>query len=262
MRAEVEVVARTIRRRYNEPITLQELAASIYISPFHFLRVFQSATGLTPGRFLTAVRVFEAKKRLIETDLPVADIVFEVGYSSVGTFTSSFVAESGLTPTQYRDPKLRPRLLSLCPDYQMMPTIPSVTASESARQGNHRSGRLSVVISGDVLGVDYMLVCLFPDIVPQRPPVAASVAHEGHCVMEGAPVGSWHLFAFGLLSYPVPSQASMLVGRSQVRIGANEDVLAPIHVRPVALTDAPFLIPLETRPQTSKIIAPPNRAVS
>ncbi len=92
-----QAVQRTIESmhaRYSEPITLADLASEVFVSPFYFSRIFAKATGVTPCRYLTAVRLFEAKRLLLTTGMTVSDIVCSVGYSSVGTFTSRFTRPS------------------------------------------------------------------------------------------------------------------------------------------------------------------------
>lgn len=98
----------TIRERFWEPLSLEELARGAMVSKYHFLRVFTKVTGVTPGRFLCAVRLQEAKVLLLGTRLTVADIAVRVGYSSTGSFTRRFTELVGLSPTRYR-------MLSLAP---------------------------------------------------------------------------------------------------------------------------------------------------
>ncbi|CAM5566892.1 HTH-type transcriptional activator RhaR [Streptomyces glaucescens] len=92
----------TIRERFHEPLSLDDLARSVMVSKFYFLRVFRRITGVTPGRFLSAVRLHEAKRLLADTRLNVADISAQVCYSSTGTFSRRFTASVGISPTQYR----------------------------------------------------------------------------------------------------------------------------------------------------------------
>jgi len=89
--ARVEAVVRALtvmRQRLGEPQSLRDLARAAYLSPFHFHRVFRSVTSVTPGRFLAAMRMAEAKRLLVETPISVTDISIAVGYSSFGTFTT------------------------------------------------------------------------------------------------------------------------------------------------------------------------------
>lgn len=98
----IEYAVNTIRERYFEPLTLDELASAAMVSKFHFVRVFRRVTGVTPGRFLSAVRLQEAKSLLLATTLNVSDISAQVGYSSTGSFSQRVSASVGCSPTQYR----------------------------------------------------------------------------------------------------------------------------------------------------------------
>ncbi|MFJ8827590.1 helix-turn-helix domain-containing protein [Streptomyces sp. NPDC102467] len=98
----VERAVQIMRERYAEPLSLDEIAAAVLVSKFHLLRVFRQVTGVTPGRFLGAVRIGEAKRLLRNSDLGVATISCTVGYSSTGSFTSRFTESVGIPPTQYR----------------------------------------------------------------------------------------------------------------------------------------------------------------
>ncbi|WP_428951781.1 helix-turn-helix transcriptional regulator [Streptomyces sp. cg35] len=98
----VERAVEIIRERYAEPLSLEDIARAVLVSKFHLLRVFSQVTGVTPGRFLGAVRMSEAKRLLRNSDLSVATISSTVGYSSTGSFTSRFTESVGIPPTQYR----------------------------------------------------------------------------------------------------------------------------------------------------------------
>lgn len=84
------------------PIALSDLARSVPFSRFHFLRIFRDVTGLTPGRFLAVLRMAEARRLLLHSSLAVSAISLQVGYTSVGTFTTQFTRLIGLSPEQFR----------------------------------------------------------------------------------------------------------------------------------------------------------------
>ncbi len=103
--ARVEAVVRALtamRERLGEPQSLRDLAQAAYLSPFHFHRVFHGVTSVTPGRFLAAVRMAEAKRLLVETPKTVTEISIAVGYSSFGTFTTQFTRLVGVPPGRFR----------------------------------------------------------------------------------------------------------------------------------------------------------------
>lgn len=91
-----------MRERLGEHQELGDAARAALMSPFHFHRVFRSITMATPGRFLTAMRMSEAKRLLLESDMSATDISITVGYASFGTFTSQFTKLVGLPPGRFR----------------------------------------------------------------------------------------------------------------------------------------------------------------
>lgn len=102
MRREIERVVEGIRERYHEDLSLENFAEMARLSPYHLTRVFRRETGLPPHRFLGAVRLEEAKRMLVFTDHSVVDISVQVGYSSLGTFTTRFTDMVGISPGRYR----------------------------------------------------------------------------------------------------------------------------------------------------------------
>ena len=65
-RESIERAIEYIWERYSEPVSLDELSRSALLSRFHFARTFREITGVTPGRFLSAVRIHQAKRLLVE----------------------------------------------------------------------------------------------------------------------------------------------------------------------------------------------------
>jgi AraC-like DNA-binding protein len=91
-----------IDARYRDPLDVATLAAAAHLSPAHFSREFRRVFGETPHQYLLTRRLERAADRLRNTDHSVADICFDVGLASVGSFTTSFRRAYGLTPTEYR----------------------------------------------------------------------------------------------------------------------------------------------------------------
>jgi AraC family transcriptional regulator len=91
-----------MRDRLGEHQELKDAACAAFMSPFHFHRVFRSITKATPGQFRTAMRMAEAKRLLLESQMSATDISVAVGYGSFGTFTSQFTKLVGLSPGRFR----------------------------------------------------------------------------------------------------------------------------------------------------------------
>ena len=87
---------------YAGRVTLDMAAREACLSPFHFQRHFARAFGETPHEFVTRLRMDAAKRLLVSGELPVTEVCLEVGYSSMGTFSSRFASRVGQPPTEYR----------------------------------------------------------------------------------------------------------------------------------------------------------------
>jgi len=92
---------------YRHPVLLEDAAMSIHLSPFHFQREFRRAFGETPHEFVTRLRMDQAKELLAQTNLSVIDICLQVGFNSLGSFSSLFKRRVGISPGAYRR-QLRP----------------------------------------------------------------------------------------------------------------------------------------------------------
>src|SRR5579859_7248072 len=102
MNGAVDRAVRCMWQRYSEPLSLADLAHSALLSRFHFARVFKEGTGVSPGRFLAAVRIYQAKRMLLGSPMSVAGVCAAVGYGSLGSFTSHFTDSVGISPDRFR----------------------------------------------------------------------------------------------------------------------------------------------------------------
>lgn len=91
-----------ITENYQEPLSLSDMAKYSCMSSYHFLRVFKGTYGETPNEFLIRLRVEQAKKMLITENFSVSEVCEKVGYSSLGSFSSLFLKQTGMAPTLYR----------------------------------------------------------------------------------------------------------------------------------------------------------------
>jgi AraC-like DNA-binding protein len=91
-----------MRYAYRRPVSLPDVAARANLSPYHFLRVYKQAYGETPHEFLTRLRIERAKTLLARGSHNVTEACFEVGFSSLGSFSALFAHRVGLSPSEYR----------------------------------------------------------------------------------------------------------------------------------------------------------------
>ena len=125
-------------RAYAEPLDVRAVAAVAHISEAHFIRSFRAVFGETPHRYLQRRRVERSMFLLRETERSVTDICFDVGFSSLGTFSRTFREIVGEPPSQYRvgnGPVVAPNC------FQMMAMRPLVAMQSSSFGEARGSGR-------------------------------------------------------------------------------------------------------------------------
>ncbi|WP_339948380.1 AraC family transcriptional regulator [uncultured Albimonas sp.] len=91
-----------MRARFAEDISLEDLAAEVRLSPYHFARMFKQSLGVPPRVYLTRLRVAKACELLERTDLPITQIALEVGYSANQVLARVFVKHMRMSPSEYR----------------------------------------------------------------------------------------------------------------------------------------------------------------
>jgi AraC-like DNA-binding protein len=91
-----------LREVHDRPVSIREVARDAGMSPFHFIRQFQSVFGNTPHQFRIQARLDRAKNLLALSDYSVTDVCMEIGFSSLGTFSDLFARRVGATPSEYR----------------------------------------------------------------------------------------------------------------------------------------------------------------
>lgn len=91
-----------VHGNFTRPVSLEEAAAAVHLSKFYFSRFFRSQTGQTFHAYLSRVRVSRAEELLATSELPVTEIAYRSGFSSLQTFNRLFRTFTGVSPSQYR----------------------------------------------------------------------------------------------------------------------------------------------------------------
>ena len=86
---------------YDSRVLLRQAAREACLSEFHFHRLFRSTFGETPHDFLTRLRMDRARQMLASAR-GVTEVCFEVGYGSLGSFSSKFRAQFGRSPVEFQ----------------------------------------------------------------------------------------------------------------------------------------------------------------
>ena len=226
-----------------EQHSVAEMARTAMFSKFHFSRVFQRITGISPGRFLMVMRLRRAQQLLLSTSLSVTEITHEVGYASVGTFSSRFSSSVGVSPSAYR------ALGGVTPqvpvdDRWAVPQPPAATVHGYVRPAEAGRRHAGAVFVG-----------LFPDPVPLGRPVrCAALDRLGPYRLENAPEGTWYVLAYSATGErddprPFPDDRAAMVGSYGPLTIRSETVAvrADMPLRPMNAFDPPVLLALPAR---------------
>ena len=87
---------------FGQALRLEQIAQQACLSPFHFQRLFRHAYHCTPHQYMTHRRIERAKELLAYTDLSISEICLLVGFQSLGSFSTLFSRQTGLSPVGYR----------------------------------------------------------------------------------------------------------------------------------------------------------------
>ena len=242
-RQAVERAIQAMHTHLHEVLTLEDLASVACLSPSHFTRVFRGLTDISPVEFLSALRFQAARRLLLTTPLSVTDICFEVGYSSIGSFTSRFTQLVGLSPRLLRQRAQAFEPLAAKPT-ELYPTTPSCIPRKNALLGQ-------ISVPATFRGTIY--IGLFTSPIPQGAPVrCTTLTSPGVYLLNGIADGVYHLRA---AAFPVASdlRSSLLPGE-KLLVGKSASPLFIHHgqvsgdldlvLRPPRLTDPPLVMGL------------------
>ena len=92
-----------IRLNFKKQPSLDEIAAKINLSPFHFQRLFSEWAGTTPKKFLQYISLNHAKSLLKDQQATLFDTAFDTGLSGTGRLHDLFINIEGMTPAEYKN---------------------------------------------------------------------------------------------------------------------------------------------------------------
>jgi AraC family transcriptional regulator len=250
----VERAIECIWERYGEPLSLAEIAESVRLSRFYFARLFRDTTGITPGRFLAAIRIYHAKRLLLSTSMSVTDISFAVGYNSLGSFTNYFSASVGVSPGQFRRLSRTGGFGLPSPDPDPGTRVGAIAGTVSLPEGR---GNARVYV-----GAFRTPIIAHPsaaDVIVDVPSGRPSCYY-----LPDVPEGAWFVHAVAVADGVGPDpwlhRTSLVGGHDWVAVTADCVTSAAVRLRRGRLTDPPVLLALpdlEPPPATAPVTGCP-----
>lgn len=123
-----------IDREYARPLDVEALARGVHMSAGHLSRQFREAYGESPYSYLMTRRIERAMALLRRGDLTVTEVCFEVGCSSLGTFSTRFSELVGVSPSVYRE---RATTIEGIPSFQAKQVTRPIRNREAPRPDAH-----------------------------------------------------------------------------------------------------------------------------
>jgi AraC-like DNA-binding protein len=94
-----------IMKHYVEPLSMSELSSIAGLGKTQFSQNFKKITSLSPNAFINRLRIHKAMSLLLHTDLPILEIAFDCGFSTLSAFNKNFKAQVLHAPSKYRQRK-------------------------------------------------------------------------------------------------------------------------------------------------------------
>jgi AraC-like DNA-binding protein len=224
-----------------EPLDLDQLARVASISRFHLVRVFDELTGTTPHHFLACLRMQRAKDLLLAPGASITEVCLEVGYTSLGTFSTTFSTLVGFSPQEFRVMTKRLTVRQFAVAIRRF-----LTADRRICEP-----RIDGVVEGPPKSRGFIFVGSFTHGVPQGAPLSGNVMLKpGAFCIKRPMIPEFHLLA---VLIPFTAKWSTMAANLPVRLVAglrvqNQDPAKPLRpqlrLRPVRPTDPPIVLAL------------------
>ncbi len=98
----IQKIIRYITEKFQSPISTEAIAREFNYNTAYFRRYFRDYTGMSPRDYINSLRLKHAAKLLITSDLRVADVCFNCGYTSMASFQRNFKAQYNMTPLEFK----------------------------------------------------------------------------------------------------------------------------------------------------------------
>lgn len=209
----VEQAIDYMKQHLDRELTTEEIARVVGYSESHFIRLFKEVTGISPRSFLSALRIEEGKKKLLQPNDSLLKVVLSLGFLSIGSFSSRFKQTVGVSPVKFR--KTSEKLAKNLMEEQELNNYEEDTVSTISCRVHYPESFKGVIFVG-----------VFPRPIPDQRPLKGTAFKNGRqeCSFSDIPPGDYYILAAGIPWSMNPKTYFLL--ENSLR-GKTED---PIHI--------------------------------
>ncbi|GIN62183.1 AraC family transcriptional regulator [Robertmurraya siralis] len=237
-----------IKTNLSDELTIEEVAGHFGYSKYHFSREFKRLTGFSAADYLSSIKIERAKQELLKQNFSVTDSSFDAGFSSLGTFSTTFAKKTGLSPREYK--KQVESLYGITKEYERK--SPCTLHYYSEEKNTEKNNQLSLTIHyPENYESSITFAGLFRSPIPNHKPiVGTALAQTNRHTFTHIPDGDYYLLVCSIektmnpLRYFVLNECLRGKVEEVLHFPSSEHSHVEVHLRPPLPEDPPILINL------------------
>lgn len=193
MKDRIAEIIMYMNEHVSDELTIEDVAAHFHYSKYHFSREFKLHTGFSASDYLSSIKIEKAKQNLLKKNQTITESSFDVGYSSLGTFSTTFAKKTGLSPREYKEQV--ESLYQLTQEYEddTAPYRPTSTLSLNIKEKNQLSISLSYPSMSQTT---ITFIGLFHRPIPNhKPAIGVALTDQTTHTFTRIPNGTYYLLA-------------------------------------------------------------------
>lgn len=237
-----------IKNHLSDELTIEEVADHFGYSKYHFSREFKRLTGFSAADYLSSIKIERAQQELLKQNFSVTDSSFNAGFSSLGTFSTTFAKKTGLSPREYK--KQVESLYGITKEYEKNSPCSLHNYSEENDEGKNNQLSFTVHYPENYQS-SITFAGLFHTPIPNHKPiVGTALTQTNRHTFTHIPDGYYYLLVCSIEKTLNPLRYFVL---NECLRGKVEDVLhfpssvhahVDVRLRPPLPEDPPILINL------------------
>lgn len=247
MKSIISDITNYMREHTDRNLSVAELAQKFGYSKFHFSREFKKLIGVTPNEYWAALKMERSLLELSRSS-SIINAQLKTGYQSTGTFSSSFLKTTGLTPGQYQNEIKKLGLFDIVKSHEDSGQSIITHYSFNRKDASALQEKvLSITCNApeDFKGI--IFVGLFEKPLPTSAPIVGkALIKTAHCIIDQVPNGEYYLLSCAVrgslnpLDYFFLNNAPRVMHEMPIRFPLENDTEISLTLRDPLPIDPPI----------------------